>query len=86
MWMYTAGLVALILLGVWVLVAMVRTGRPIRKLLRSGGMGLGALLGVHLLSAFTGVATGFGWFTVGAATLFGVPGVATLLLLDGILK
>ena len=79
-------LVVVIVTGVWVFAAMLRTGRPIRTLLRSGGMGLGALTAVHLLSAATGIATGFGWFTAGVATLFGIPGVASLLLLDGILR
>lgn len=64
-----------------VLVAAVRTGKPLRRLTASGVQGLCALGLVDVLGAFTGVSLGFSWFTAGVCTALGIPGVICLLLL-----
>lgn len=56
--------------------------RPLRKAAGSVGSGLLALLAVELSSGLTGVTLSICPLTVGVAALLGVPGVASLLLLD----
>ena len=74
---YLAGAAACVVM----LVAFLRSGRFLRALLFSAVTGNLALLAVGWLGAFTGVALAPNLFTVGAATLFGVPGVLALVLL-----
>lgn len=68
-----------------VLIAAVRSGRPVRALLASAAQGLCALGVVDLAAAFTSVSLGAGWFTVGVSAVLGLPGVIGLLLLRLIL-
>lgn len=68
-----------------VLMAAVRTGKPLRRLTASGVQGLCALGLVDVLGAFTGVSLGFSWFTTGVSAVLGIPGVVCLLLLRVIL-
>lgn len=82
MWMFVTAIVMVVFSALLVLIAVLRTGRPTRTLLYSACMGFGALWGIHLLSAATHIATGFGWFTCLSAFLFGAPGVATTLVLN----
>ena len=49
-------------------------------------MGLGGLLAVNISGAFTGVTLGFSWLCIGVSALLGVPGVALMVLLQGVLK
>ncbi len=74
-WLY---LLPAAVLAVWI---FRRSGRFFQALLFSAVTGNLALLGVGYLGAFTGVALLPNLFTVGTATLFGVPGVLTLLIL-----
>ena len=53
---------------------------------RSALMGLGGLLAVNISGAFTGVTLGFSWLCIGVSALLGVPGVALMVLLQGVLK
>ena len=68
-----------------VLIAAVRSGRPVRALLASAAQGLCALGAMDLAAAFTSVSLGAGWFTVGVSAVLGLPGVIGLLLLRLIL-
>ena len=60
--------------------------RWLKSVWRSGLCGLGALLMVNTAGAFTGVTLGYSWLCVGTAGLLGVPGVALLTVLEGMLK
>lgn len=62
-------------------IALVRTKRPVSGLLASGAQGLCALAAVDLVGMFSGVSLGFGWLSLVTATVLGIPGVVTLLLL-----
>ena len=64
-----------------VLIAAVRDGKPVRRLLLSGVQGLCALGLVDLAGAFTAVSLGLSWFTVAVCGVLGLPGVIGLLLL-----
>jgi inhibitor of the pro-sigma K processing machinery len=44
--------------------------------------GLGALLAVNTVGAFTGVTLGYSWLSIGMAGVLGIPGVISLVLLD----
>lgn len=63
------------------LIAFIRTKRPVSGLMTSGLQGLCALAAVDLVGMFTGVSLGFGWLSLGVSALLGIPGVITLLLL-----
>ena len=76
-----------ILLGVFggggllaVTIALVRSGRPIRRLLTTAVQGMCALAAVNVAGMFTGVTLGLGWMTGTVATVLGLPGVVGLLL------
>lgn len=71
--------------GVWLLIATLRSGRPIRSLLSSATQGLCALGLVNLLGTFTGVSLGFSWLATGAGLTLGIPGVIGVLLLNIVL-
>ncbi len=68
-------------LAVVLLVAVFRTGRPIRSLLSSTLQGACALAAVNVTGALTGVSLGLNWLSGVACAVLGVPGVITLLLL-----
>ena len=64
-----------------VLAILWRSGRFLRCLLFSAVTGNLALTAVCYAGAFTGVMLTMNPFTVGTATIFGVPGVLMLMLL-----
>lgn len=63
------------------LIAMVRTGKPIRFCLGSLLQGICALAAVNIVGTFSGVSLGLSWFSVAGCAAFGVPGVITMLLM-----
>ncbi len=63
-----------------VIVALVRSGRPLRGLISTALQGLCALAAVNVTGMFTGVTLGLGWVTGTVAALLGLPGVVGLLL------
>ena len=58
----------------------------LRSWYRCGIGGLGALLAVNTVGAFTGVTLGYSWLSIGMAGVLGIPGVTALVLLDMIVK
>ena len=81
-WLRIGWIVLACVIGLAVLVAAVRSRRPLRSLFGSGLQGLCALGLVNFLGAFTNVAMGVGWLTAGTAAALGIPGVIALLLLN----
>ncbi len=80
MWLKAALGVLAGVVGLCVLIAAVKTRKPVRCLLGSGLQGLCALGLVDLLGAFTGVSLGFSWFTAGICFGLGMPGVIGVLM------
>ena len=68
-----------------VLVGAVLTKKPIRALTGSAVQGLCALAAVNVASAFSGVSLGVTTFSVLVGVVLGIPGVATLLVLQVLL-
>lgn len=68
-------------MGLWLLVTMIRSGRPIRQLLGGALQGACALAAVNVTGMFTGVSLGLNLFTAGVCGALGIPGVVTLLFL-----
>lgn len=64
-----------------VVIALFRSGKPVRGLVGSGAQGLCALAAVNLAGAFTGVSLGLNLFTGLSCVVLGIPGVAALLFL-----
>lgn len=79
-WLKAALAVFAVGAGLCVLIAAVKTRKPVRCLLSSGVQGLCALGLVDLLGAFTGVSLGFSWFSAGICFGLGMPGVIGVLL------
>lgn len=64
-----------------IFIALIRSGQFLRSLLFSIISGNAALFVVGYLGAFTGVVLSVNAFTVGVASLLGIPGVLTMLVL-----
>ena len=64
-----------------VLVALVRTKKPVRSFVGSGAQGICALAAVNIAGAFTGVSIGLNLFSGAVCAVLGIPGVVALLLL-----
>ncbi len=85
-WMWTLVYAVGIGMALAVAVALVRTGKPVRKLIGSGVEGLCALAAVNVAGAFTGVSLGLNLFSGLCCLVLGIPGVVGLLLLKLIFK
>ncbi len=81
MWLDIALWSAAGIAGLCLMVAAIKSRRPVRSLLSSGTQGLCALGLVNLLGGLTGVSLGTGWLAVGAGFFLGIPGVIALLVL-----
>jgi len=77
--------------GLWVIGGMIAlavligaclTRRPLRALCGSALEGICALAAVNLFSAFSGVTLGVTTFSVTVSSVLGIPGVATLLVMQ----
>lgn len=79
-WLKAALLAFAVCGGICVVIAAVKTRKPVRCLLSSGLQGLCALGLVDLLGAFTGVSLGLSWFSAGICFGLGMPGVIGVLL------
>lgn len=75
---YVAGAIG----ALWLLVSLIRGGKPIRNLLSSTLQGGCALAAVNVTGMFTGVSIGLNVFSAAACGILGVPGVITMLLLN----
>ena len=67
-----------------VLIGAIRTKHPIKALFSSGIQGLCALAAVNIVGAMTGITVGLTAFTALVCLVLGIPGVATLLVLNTI--
>ncbi|MBQ3133757.1 MAG: pro-sigmaK processing inhibitor BofA family protein [Clostridia bacterium] len=63
-----------------VVIALLKSGRPIRRVLSTAVQGICALAAVNVTGMFTGVTLGLGWVTGAVAAVLGLPGVVGLLL------
>ena len=61
------------------------TGKPIRSLVSSALQGICALAAVNVFSVFSGVTLGVTTFSVAVCSVLGIPGAATLLVLQVLL-
>ena len=64
-----------------IFISLLRTGHFIKSLLFSAVTGNLALFYICYLGAFTGVLLSINLFTVGVATLLGIPGVLSMLII-----
>ncbi len=73
--------IAAALAALFIVIALIRSGHFLRCLLFSVVTGNVTLLVISYLGAFTGVTLGINLFTVGTASLLGIPGVLAMLLI-----
>ena len=64
-----------------VIIALFRSGKPIRGLVGTGAQGICALAAVNVAGAFTGVSLGRNLLSGLSCVVLGIPGVVTLLFL-----
>ncbi|MBP3381420.1 MAG: pro-sigmaK processing inhibitor BofA family protein [Clostridia bacterium] len=67
-----------------VLVALLRSRKPLRFTACSLAEGMCALAAVDIVGIFTGLSLGFGWFSIASCATFGIPGVIAMLLMRAI--
>lgn len=67
------------------LIAAWCTGRPIRALLASAMQGLCALAAVNIVSIWSGVTLGVTVFSASVCAALGIPGAATLLIMQALM-
>ncbi len=77
MWWIIGGVITLA-----VLIGACLTRRPLRALMGSAFQGLCALAAVNAISAWSGVTLGLTWFSAAVCAVLGIPGAATLLVLQ----
>ena len=70
--------------GLWILITLIRSRKPVRGLLGSALQGACALAAVNVTGMFTGVSLGVNAFTGAVSAVLGVPGVIAMLLLNAI--
>ena len=71
-----------IIVAVAVLVGACFTRKPVRALMSSALQGICALAAVNVISVFTGVTLGVTAFSVAMCCVLGIPGTATLLVMQ----
>ncbi len=69
-------------IAVAVLVGAFLTGKPIRALFGSALQGICALAAVNVISVFSGVTLGVTTFSLVVCSVLGIPGTASLLVLQ----
>ena len=68
-----------------VLIALFKSGKPVRGALSSAASGVLSLLAVDAVGMYTGVTLALNPLTLGTGAVLGVPGVITLLTLKAVL-
>ena len=68
-----------------VLVALFKSGKPLRGALSSAASGVLSLMAVDAVGMYTGVTLALNPLTLGTGAVLGVPGVITLLTLKAVL-
>ena len=64
-----------------VVIALLRTGKPLRIATASLIEGVCAMAAVDVVGIFSGVSLGFGWFSMACCAAFGIPGVISMLVM-----
>ena len=70
--------------GIAILVALVKSGKPVRRFIGSALQGWCALAAVNVVGMFSGISIGLNVFSAVVCSVLGVPGVIALLLLNAI--
>ena len=73
-------------MGIVMLVALIKTKKPVRALVGSGIQGVCALAAVNVAGIFTGVSLGLNLLTGLCCLILGIPGVISLLILKIIMN
>lgn len=85
-YMSTIIIAAGIIIGIIMLIAYIRSGKPISSFLRHCAGGIGTLALVNMFSGISGIALPFNLFSLSSVGLLGVPGTASLLICNLIFK
>lgn len=82
-----AMIVTVIIIGISVVVfSMLKSGKFVTNLLKTVFQGIVSLLAVNTVGLLTGVTIALNWYTITAASIFGIPACISFLLIDTILK
>ena len=86
--MKTLGIAAVVFLafcGFALLIFHIKSHRPLRSLLLNALLAIAAIIAVNLTRKFTGVHIPLNWWTVGGSSIFGIPAVCGVIILQIIL-
>ena len=84
-WMKALLIAVAVVNGMVLVIALIRTEKPLRRFLGGAVQGWCALAAVNVVGMFCGVSLGLNAFTTTVSGVLGVPGVIALLLLKAIL-
>lgn len=65
---------------------ILKSKHPIIKSFFSAASGVAYLLSFEIFSALTGLSLPLNFVTIGASAVFGLPGIATMLILNSVFK
>jgi hypothetical protein len=74
-----------IIAGIAVLIYVFKSRQPLKNLFTSVFQGIASMMAVNVLGLITGVTIAVNWYTLLTASLFGIPSVITIVLLDAFL-
>ena len=78
--------VVLIVSSLAVVISMFKSEKPISSLVKSAFQGIISLIAVNVTGLATGVVISVNWYTLGAVSVFGLPGTIGLTLLKFVFK
>lgn len=68
------------------LIAILKSKHITKSFALTAIQGVAAIFAVNIFGLVSGVTIAVNWYTLGVGTLFGTPGVISLLIIDAILK
>ena len=84
--MKTVVIVILILSASAVLYSYLRSGHFFKNVFSSAFQGVISLIAVNVTGLFTGVTLSLNWYSLGAVSIFGLPGTIALVILKHIFR
>ncbi len=80
-----AAIVFLSLCAFILLIFHIKSHRPLRSIILNALLGIAAVIIVNLTQSFTGVHIPVNWWTVGGSSIFGIPAVCGVIILQMII-
>ena len=83
--MKIAFIITLALAGLFVLWSVFKTKHPVKSIITAVFQGITSMMAVNVLGLVTGVTIAVNWYTLLTVSVFGIPSVITIVLMDAFL-